>query len=418
MLEEKAQSQRELLPARTRFDPKWTALAAAMSGYMLDAMDVILYVFALGAIRQEFGLSNAEAGMAMAATMLASAAGGIGAGILSDRIGRRPALMITILLYSFGSALTATSTGLWSLMFWRAIVGLGLGGEWSSGTVLVAESWPAQHRAKAIGMMQSGFALGYMLAAALAAFVLPRWGWRVLFLIGVLPALLTFLIRRHVREPEVWLKQERPAPFWNLFRGVLLRRTLIATTLATAMLFGYWGLFTWLPSFLATPIEAGGAGLALLKTSGWTIAVQAGSLLGYWCFGWLADRFGRRITFFLYVVGAAMAIPIYGFAPRWAGASLETALLAIGPAVGFLGTGSFALFGTMLAELYPTESRGAGQGFAYNFGRALAAVAPVTIGRVADASGLGMALVLNAAFYLVAGLMVWTLPETKGVEID
>jgi len=356
--------------------------------------------------------------MAMAATMLASAAGGIGAGVLSDRIGRRPALMITILVYSFGSALSATSTGLWSLMLWRAVVGLGLGGEWSSGTVLVAESWPAQHRAKAIGMMQSGFALGYMLAAALAALVLPRWGWRVLFLIGVLPALLTFLIRRHVREPEVWLKQERPAPFLSLFRGVLLRRTLIATTLATAMLFGYWGLFTWLPSFLASPMEAGGAGLALLKTSGWTIAVQAGSLLGYWCFGWLADRFGRRITFFCYVAGAAAVIPIYGMAPRWAGASLESVLLIIGPAVGFLGTGSFALFGTMLAELYPTASRGAGQGFAYNFGRALAAVAPVTIGRVADASGLGMALGLNAGFYLLAGLMVWTLPETKGVEID
>jgi len=418
MLEEKAQPRGELLPASGRLDPKWTALAAATSGYMLDAMDVILYIFALGAIRQEFGLSNAEAGMAMAATMLASAAGGIGAGVLSDRIGRRPALMITILVYSFGSALSATSTGLWSLMLWRAVVGLGLGGEWSSGTVLVAESWPAQHRAKAIGMMQSGFALGYMLAAALAALVLPRWGWRVLFLIGVLPALLTFLIRRHVREPEVWLKQERPAPFLSLFRGVLLRRTLIATTLATAMLFGYWGLFTWLPSFLASPMEAGGAGLALLKTSGWTIAVQAGSLLGYWCFGWLADRFGRRITFFCYVAGAAAVIPIYGMAPRWAGASLESVLLIIGPAVGFLGTGSFALFGTMLAELYPTASRGAGQGFAYNFGRALAAVAPVTIGRVADASGLGMALGLNAGFYLLAGLMVWTLPETKGVEID
>lgn len=418
MPEEKAHAERELLPASGGFDPKWTALAAAMSGYMLDAMDVILYVFALGAIRQEFGLSNAEAGMAMAATMLASAAGGIGAGVLADRIGRRPALMITILLYSFGSALSATSTGLWSLIFWRAVVGLGLGGEWSTGTVLVAESWPAQHRAKAIGMMQSGFALGYMLAAALAAVVLPRWGWRVLFLIGVLPALLTFLIRRHVREPEVWLKQERPAPFLALFRGVLLRRTVIATTLATTMLFGYWGLFTWLPSFLASPIAAGGAGLALLKTSGWTIAVQLGSLAGYWCFGYLADRFGRRITFFLYVAGAAAVIPFYGLAPRWAGASLESVLLVAGPAVGFLGTGSFALFGTMLAELYPTASRGAGQGFAYNFGRALAAAAPVTIGRVADSSGLGMALGLNAGFYLLAGLMVWTLPETKGVEID
>ena len=190
---------------------EWTALVVLCLPLLIVSMDVSVLFFAVPSIAAALEPTATQMlwifdiyGFVLAGLLLTM-------GNVADRIGRRPALMITILLYSFGSALSATATGLWSLMFWRAVVGLGLGGEWSTGTVLVAESWPARHRAKAIGMMQSGFALGYMLAAALAALVLPRWGWRVLFLIGVLPALLTFLIRRHVREPEVWLKQERPA---------------------------------------------------------------------------------------------------------------------------------------------------------------------------------------------------------------
>jgi predicted secreted protein len=205
----------------------------------------------------------------------------------------------------------------------------------------------------------------------------------VLFLIGVLPALLTFAIRRHVREPEVWLKQERPAPFFSLFRGVLLRRTVIATTLATAMLFGYWGLFTWLPSFLASPIEAGGAGLELLKTSGWTIAVQAGSLLGYWCFGWLADRFGRRVTFFLYVAGAAMAIPSNS---RRAGRVLPWKRFARDwPGGGFLGWAA-SLSSAPCSRDHPTASRGAGK--ASPTISDIGCRGAIAIGRAADASGL------------------------------
>jgi len=389
------------------FPARWRALFAATLGYLLDAMDVVLYLFALPAIRQEFGLSNAQAGLAMAATMAASAVGGIGAGILADRIGRRRTLMLTILAYSLGSAGSATATGLWSLLFWRAVVGLGLGGEWSSGAVLVSESWPARHRAKAIGFMQSGFSMGYMLAAVLAAFVLPRWGWRTLFWIGLAPALLTVWIRRGVEEPQVWLERRETASFFRIFQAPLLRRTVVATAVATSVLLGYWGLFTWLPSFLSSAREGGGAGLTMFSTMGWIAAVQCGAIAGYWSFGYLADRFGRRITFFLYVAGAAAIIPVFGSNPS----------LALGPLVGFFGTGYFSLFGAMLAELYPTESRGAGQGFTYNFGRGLAAAAPYMVGRVADSRGLGGALALNSAFFVAAAALVWLLPETKGREL-
>ena len=186
---------------------KWLALAAAQIGYLLDAMDVLFYVFALSAIRAEFHLTNQQAGLVSGLTLVASALGGIAAGALADRWGRRRTLIYTILVYSLASAGAATSSSLAQLLFWRALVGLGLGGEWSAGAVLVAEWWPASQRGKAMGIMQSGWALGYMAAALVSGFVLPRWGWRVLFLVGVLPALVTVAIRFTVQEPPVWTQR-------------------------------------------------------------------------------------------------------------------------------------------------------------------------------------------------------------------
>ena len=395
-------------------EQRWLALWSAMLGFLLDAMDVLLYVFALQTLRVEFGLSNAQAGAVSSATLIASALGGIVSGTLSDRLGRKRMLIYTILLYSFASAGTAFSNGLASLIFWRALVGLGLGGEWSAGATLVAETWPAEHRAKAISLMQSGWALGYMLAAAVTAYVLPRYGWKALFLVGILPALLTIAIRRKVEEPRIWRERKETGRFTDLFRGALAKRTVIATALATATLFGYWGLFTWLPGFLSAPKSAGGAGLSITKTSGWIFAMQIGAMLGYWCFGFLADTLGRRPAFLIYVLGAAIITPIYGSIPQWGS---ERTLLILGPVVGFVGTGFFSLFGTMLAELYPTAVRGAGQGFAYNFGRGLSALAPYAVGALADRNGIGTALALNSAFFLIAAMLIFALPETRRVEL-
>jgi MFS family permease len=393
------------------------ALWAAMAGYMLDAMDVLLYVFAIQALKTEFGMSNATAGLATSATLVFSAAGGMLAGVLSDRIGRRKTLIWTILTYSLASAGTATAHSIPQLMFWRALVGLGLGGEWSAGATLVAESWPARDRGKAVGLMQSGWAIGYVLAAIAAAVVLPRWGWRVLFLVGVLPALVTALIQRYVEEPAVWAQSRQPAPWTSLFRPPLARITVLTTLVATAVMFGYWGLFTWLPGFLSAPVAKGGAGLDIMHTSAWIIVMQVGTFLGYLVFGWLADRAGRRPTFALYVIVAALLVPMYGSIPRWAGSSANLWLLILGPLIGFFGTGYFSLFGAMLAELYPTSIRGSGQGFTYNFGRGLSALAPYAVGAVADRTGLGPALALNSAFFLVASVVVYALPETKNVEL-
>src|SRR5579862_3999216 len=215
-----------------------------MAGFVLDSYDVLLYVFVVQTLRSEFHWSAAMAGLVSSATLITSALGGIGAGFLCDRIGRRRTLILTILVYSIGSGGSAAATGLATLIFWRCIVGFGLGGEWSAGAVLVAESWPPRHRAKAIALMQSGWALGYMLAAASTAFILPRFGWRVLFLTGLLPALLAIWIQRSVEEPLLKKQKTAPRPWLDLFRPPLGRLTFCSTALATAMLFAYWGINT------------------------------------------------------------------------------------------------------------------------------------------------------------------------------
>jgi MFS family permease len=392
---------------------QWLVLFAAQAGYMLDAMDVLLFVFAVNVLRARFHLSAGQAGLVSSCTLAFSALGGIGFGILSDRVGRAKTLLWSVLIYSVASAGTALSWNLASLLFWRAVIGLGLGAEWSAGAVLVSETWPAEHRAKAVGIMQSGWALGYLLAAGVTAVVLPRWGWKALFLTGIVPALGALALRRRLKEPEIWRasrEHARPA-LSGIFRGVLLRRTVLASALAASVLFAYWGLFTWIPGFLSASRQSGGAGLSIVQTSGFVVPMQLGAFAGYVTFGWLADRLGRRPAFVLYVLGAAVLTPLYGATHD------ERTLLLLGPAIGFLGTGFFSLFGAMLAELYPTALRGAGQGFVYNIGRGVSASAPWVVGFFADRYGIGSALALNSAFFVIGAALIFTLPETRRAEL-
>lgn len=397
---------------------QWKTLVAAQLGWMLDAMDVMLYAFALGAIQKEFELSSAQAGALASVTLVASAFGGIGFGIIADRIGRARSLMVSILMYSVFTSLTATAGTLWQLLLWRALVGLGMGGEWSAGSVLVSETWPSRHRAKAIGLMQAGWAIGYILAALLAAAILPELGWRVLFLLGILPAFFTLWIRRNIHEPEIW-KSRASAPGIrrcvspDLFRPPLLRRTLLGSLITMLVLFAYWGLFTWMPSFFSRSIEQGGAGLGIVKSSGWIIPMQIGAFFGYTSFGFFADRFGRRPVFAFFLVCAAILVPVYGQLARH-----DVALLVLGPLIGFFGHGYFSVFGVMLSELFPTHVRGTAQGLVYNIGRAFSAFAPYTIGALADLHGIGTALTITSAFFFLGGIAIFLLPETRGQELQ
>ena len=395
--------------------PAWKALVAAQLGWMLDSMDFLLFTFALRAVQQEFHLDSATMGLMTSVALVAAAAGGIAFGRVADRIGRVSAMTLTMLIYSVATAGLATATAPWQLFFWRALVGIGMGGEWSCGSVLVAETWPAEHRAKAIGMMQSAWAIGALLAAGLSALVLEPFGWRALFLIGVFPALVAWFIRRNVEEPQIWKDSSRSAlraPWSAIFGPGLRRRTVVASLVAASALIAYWGIFTWLPAYLATPVAQGGVGLTLTRSATWMIAIQVGAFAGYVTFGWIADRLGRRPAFTLFMIGATIVVPLYA-----AAAPTPALLLLIGPLVGFFGHGFFSIFGALLAELYPTPLRGAGQGFSYNAGRLAAAGAPFAIGVAGDAFGFGAAIAVNALFFALAGALVWLLPETKGTEL-
>ena len=394
-------------------------LLAASLGWMLDSMDVLLYSMVLAYMMADLGMSHGTAGLMASLTLGSSAVGGILFGALADRWGRSRALMASILVYSLFTAACGLSRSPAELAVYRVLLGLGMGGEWACGAALVAETWPAHHRAKALAVMQSAWALGYGLAAAVTALILPRFGWRYVFFAGLAPALVTFWIRRRVPESEIW-KRSRSTPEttakmsrWSVLARRETRKYLIVATTANAgTMFAWWGLFTWIPAFLSLPAEKGGAGLDIVHTSTWIILMQVGMWLGYVSFGYVADRFGRKRTYAGYIFAAAAVVPLY------ASTRNPAMLLVIGPLVGFFGTGYFSGFGTITAELFPTAVRASAQGLAYNVGRGISAAAPYAIGTIGSGRGLGFAFLLTAAAFLFAGLVALALPETRGRELE
>lgn len=410
---------------RTITREQWRVLAAAKLGWMLDAMDFMLYAMAIGQLRTYFGFDDATAGMLGTVTLVMSGAGGVLFGYVADRLGRTRALMATILLFSLASLGAATSQTVVQLLLWRALLGIGMGGEWASGAVLISETWPAAHRNKAISIMQSGWAIGYITAALTAALILGAPGagpeaWRWLFLVGVLPAFFTLWIRRYVREPDVWTARGAAAtrvrnPFSTIFGRALLGRTLLVILLGASVQFAYWGIFFWLPAFLARPLAQGGAGMGVVGSLGWLIPVQIGAYFGYLTFGFIADRFGRRPTFILFMLAAALLVPIYGQMAR-----SPVILMLLGPVLGYFGHGYFSLFGSFIAELFPTAVRATAQGTSYNIGRMAGALAPFTIGAVATLPGIGIGLALatTSAFFLLGAVLILTLPDRSGQELE
>jgi MFS family permease len=377
------------------------SLAAAFLGYMLDAMDVMLYAFVLGQIQKEMHFSSALSGAMMSATLVAAAAGGVGFGWVADRFGRTRALTASVLIYSVATAACGLTHTALELLICRAVLGLGMGGEWAAGATLVAETWPAVHRGKALALVQSSWAVGYALGAALVALVMPRFGWRAVFFAGVIPALVTFWFRHGLKESKEWSDERASRTSLSprvgrLFRGVFGRSMLVCSAMNACALFAYWGLFTWVPNFLSRPVAEGGRGLNVLQTSSWTIVMQVGTFLGYVMFGYIADRVSRKYTYIGYLLIAAALVPLFALVrdANW--------LLVIGPLVGFFGTGYFGGFGAIASELFPTELRGTALGFAYNSGRVVSAAAPYLIGAVSERAGLSYALCLTSVAFVGA----------------
>ncbi len=392
------------------------AFVAAAFGWMLDAFDVMLYSMVVAALIQDpqLHLSFQAAGILTSVTLIAAAIGGILFGIAADRFGRKRALMTSVLLYSIFTAACGFAQTATQLAVFRIALGVGFGGEWASGASLVSEWFPAEHRGKALGFMQSSWAIGYGAAAFVNLLVMPLWGWRGVFFVGVLPALLAVWMQHHVEEPPIWRARAAGAPagrLVDLFTPERARITVAVTFMNACTLFAWWGLNSWVPAYLRLPPEQGGVGLASSTMSWFVIAMQVGMWFGYVTFGFIADAIGRRRAYVTYVIAASVLLPAYGLI------KVPLLLLALGPFVAFFGTGYFSGFGALTAEIYPTAMRATAQGFTYNLGRVASAAAPYTIGSLAASHGFGPAFTVTGAVFLLAACAWIWIPETRGAEL-
>ena len=393
---------READPAARR------ALIAASIGWMLDAFDVMLYALVVNAVREDLKLSGEVAGLLGSLTLLASAAGGMAFGVFADRVGRTRALMLSVLIYSVFTALCGFAQSAMQLAVFRIGLGIGMGGEWASGAALVSETWKPKDRGKALGLMQSSWAIGYGLAALANYLVqdVAGFGWRAVFFVGVAPALFALWVRHRVEEPQVWREARATAGPVSIGRalaapGVSITVALILMNACT--MFAWWGFNLWVPSYLKSPE----VGLTSAQMNGFVIVMQVGMWLGYVTFGFASDAIGRKRTYVAYLLCAAALVFAY------TSTSHATTLLVLGPITAFFATGYFSGFGAVTADLYPVAVRATAQGFTYNIGRVASAAAPWIVGGLSDTHGFGAALSITAGAYLLAAFFWIFIPETK-----
>ena len=411
---------------------QWLVLGVAWLGWVFDSMDATIYALVLHPALAELlqaptslhpvphELIGWYGGIIFSIFLIGWTIGGIGFGILADRIGRTRTLMITILIYAAFTGLAAFSQDWWHLAAYRFLTALGIGGEWAAGASLVAETWPEDKRAKAAGILQSAWGVGFFLAAGFNL-MLSGYGWRVLFVIGILPAVVAFFVRLWVRESGQWLhvrsgksieKSAWWAAFLELFTGPLLRPTCVGAGLAFVAVFGLWGATNWTPTLIRSLPDL--QGLDPTATTAYVsyaiMALNLGAIVGYLSFGPLADRFGRKPVFALMCAGSLVLLPVTFLIPH----AYPHILIAL-PVLGFFNNGIFSGFPIYLPELFPTRVRATGAGFCFNAGRAVAAFAPFLTGYLVGTLGsFGRAATAVALIYLIGLVILPFAPETKG----
>lgn len=393
------------------------ALLAAVLGYAMDGFDLLILGFMLPVIAADLHLSSAQAGSLVTWTLIGAVAGGVVFGVLSDYFGRVRMLTWTILIFAVFTGLCALAQGYADLLTYRTIAGLGLGGEFGIGMTLVAEAWPASQRARVSSYVGLGWQLGVLAAALLTPLLLPVIGWRGMFALGLVPAVVSFFVRRRVEEPALFVERAEQAkhtaarklPLKRLIADARTTRASVGVAvLCSVQNFGYYGLMIWLPSYLSKTF-----GYSLTKSGLWTAATILGMGLGIWLFGIAADRFGRKPTFLLYQAGAVVMVFVY--------AHLTTpfALLIGGAVMGVFVNGMIGGYGALISELYPTEARATAQNVLFNIGRAVGGFGPVVVGALAAQYSFGAALALLASIYLldiVATLFL--IPERRGAALE
>jgi len=392
------------------------AFGGAFGGYALDSYDYFTLPLSMVALAAYFDLDSGQTGLITTVTLVVSAVGGAVAGVVADRIGRVKALLITVVTYAVFTVACGFAPSYETLLLFRALQGLGFGGEWAVGAILVAEYASARHRGRTLGAVQSSWAVGWGLSVVVYTLVFSFAGddlaWRVMFWTGALPALLVVWMRRRVQDAPgaVAVREESggKGSFAAIFKPDLLRTTIFAGLLSTGVQGGYYTLATWVPTYLKSE-----RGLSVVGTGGYLTFLISGAFLGYLTGGYLTDRLGRRRNIWLFALLSAVCIVAYGNIPSGA----DTWLLILGFPLGFCMSAIFSGFGSYLSELYPTAVRGSGQGFTYNAGRAVGAIFPTTVGFLADSWGVGGALVFGAIGYGIAALALLGLPETRGKEL-
>lgn len=393
----------------------WKALAGSAIGYAMDGFDLLILGFMLPAITAGLQLSPGQAGALVTWTLIGAVAGGILFGALSDRYGRVRMLTWTILLFAIFTGLCALAQGFWDLLVYRTIAGIGLGGEFGIGMALAAEAWPAAKRARVSSYVALGWQTGVLAAALLTPLLLMHIGWRGMFVVGVLPALVAWVLRNKLHEPEVFVQRDKAPKTGgsNAFRLLVkdartTRVSLGIVILCSVQNFGYYGIMIWLPTFLSQKL-----GFSLTKSGLWTAVTVIGMMFGVWVFGQLADRIGRRPTFLLYQAGAVVMVIVYSQLTD------PTIMLFAGALMGMFVNGMVGGYGTLMSEAYPTAARATAQNVLWNIGRAIGGLGPVVVGALAARYSFQIAIALLASLYVLDMLATrFLIPELKGVELE
>ena len=393
----------------------WKALMGSAVGYAMDGFDLLILGFMLSAISADLNLTPGQAGSLVTWTLIGAVAGGIVFGALSDRYGRIRVLTWTIVLFAVFTGLCAFATGYWDLLIYRTIAGIGLGGEFGIGMALAAEAWPAKHRARVSSYVALGWQVGVLGAALLTPLLLPVIGWRGMFLVGVIPAVVAWVIRNRLHEPEVFVRKPKASKGqrFQAFKLLVKDKDTTKTSLGVIVLtsvqnFGYYGIMIWMPSFLSKQL-----GFSLTKSAMWTAVTIVGMMAGIWVFGQLADRIGRKPSFLLFQLGAVVMVVTYSQL------SDPTAMLWAGALLGMFVNGMMGGYGAVMSEAYPTEARATAQNVLFNIGRAVGGFGPVVVGAIAMGYGFQMAILLLAAIYVLDMVATaFLIPELKGKELQ
>ena len=390
----------------------YKALWGSAIGFAIDGFDLMILSFMLRAISGDLGLSPAQGASLITATLIGAVFGGIGFGMLSDRLGRVRLLTWTIVIYAVFTGLCALAQGYWDLLAYRALAGLGFGGEFGIGMALVAEAWQASKRARASSYVGLGWQAGVLAAALVTPLLLPVIGWRGMFIIGILPAVAAFFIRHSLHEPEVFVAKSKNRPKGSALRLLVkdwetVKRSLGLVILCSVQNFGYYGMMIWLPNYLSTRF-----GFALTQSAVWTSVAITGMAVGILLFGHIADRIGRRPAFFGYMVGAAVTVVLYSRLTD------PMHLLLGGAVMGFFVNGMLGGYGALISELFPTAARATAENVLFNIGRAVGGLGPVVVGALAAAYSFELAIATLAALYALDILaMLLLIPERRGAEL-